>query len=343
MEMPGPNVQACCRMPNDPFATLLGRSAAAQAIRTFGRRAAAVDAPVLLLGESGTGKGVLARAIHDASGRARGAFVAINCAAVPDALFESEFFGHVRGAFTGAQYAHKGLFEQAHGGTLFLDEVGELPLPAQAKLLTAIEDRLVRRVGGERVAAVNTRVVAATARDLETAVMNGAFRGDLYHRLSVLAFRIPPLRERSEDIAELAATLLASCAERYQRPACSFDARALDRLTAHAWPGNVRELSNVIEAAVVASTCDVVAIGGDAFRLKLYPSATRHGTTLSAAASPADERARIEDALRRFNGNKTRAAASLGIARTTLWLKLKRFPVTADVRANKHERSENTD
>jgi DNA-binding NtrC family response regulator len=330
-------------MSDDPFAMILGRSAAAQAIRTFGRRAAAIDAPVLLLGESGTGKGVLARAIHDASARARGAFVAVNCAAVPDALFESEFFGHVRGAFTGAQYAHKGLFEQAHGGTLFLDEVGELPLPAQAKLLTAIEDRLVRRVGGERVSAVNTRIVAATARDLEAAVINGSFRGDLYHRLSVLAFRIPPLRQRSEDIAELAALLLAASADRYQRGHCAFDAGALDRLAAHSWPGNVRELSNVIEAAVVASPSDVISIGDDAFRMKLYPSAHGLRTPLPAAESPADERARIEDALRRCHGNKTRAAASLGIARTTLWLKLKRFPVASDVRSNNRERSENAD
>jgi DNA-binding NtrC family response regulator len=330
-------------MSNDPFAIILGRSTAAQAIRAFGRRAATVDAPVLLLGESGTGKGVLARAIHDASARARGAFVAVNCAAVPDALFESEFFGHVRGAFTGAQYAHKGLFEQAHGGTLFLDEVGELLLTAQAKLLTAIEDRLVRRVGGERVSAINARIIAATARDLEAAVIDSSFRGDLYHRLSVLAFRIPPLRERAEDITELATVLLASCAERYRRRNCSFDASALDRLATHRWPGNVRELSNVIEAAVVASPCDVVSIGVDAFRLRLYAPAPSLPTMPPAGESPGDERARIEAALRRFNGNKTRAAASLGIARTTLWLKLKRFPVASDVHLNDRERSENRD
>src|SRR5688500_4463329 len=164
------------RVSNDPFERILGTSRAAEAIRTFGRRAAAVDAPVLLLGESGTGKGVLARAIHEASPRAKGPVVAVNCAAIPEALFESEFFGHVRGAFTGAQYAHRGLFEQAHNGTLFLDEVGELPLMAQAKLLTVIEDRIVRKVGAERTSQVNLRVVAATACGLAEAVASGRFR-----------------------------------------------------------------------------------------------------------------------------------------------------------------------
>src|SRR5688500_9870071 len=167
------------RVLNDSFERVLGSSRAAEAMRTFGRRAAEVDAPVLLLGESGTGKGVLARAIHAASPRAARPMVSVNCAAVPEALFESEFFGHVRGAFTGAQYTHKGLFEQAERATLFLDEVGDLPLNMQAKLLTVVEDRELRRVGSERVDTINVRIISATAADLRTAVASKTFRLDL--------------------------------------------------------------------------------------------------------------------------------------------------------------------
>src|SRR5688572_28246211 len=221
-----------------PMERILGESQAAEAIRAFGRRAAAVDAPVLLLGESGTGKGILARAIHDASRRARHAFVAVNCAAIPEALFESEFFGHVRGAFTGAQYAHKGLFEQAHGGTLFLDEVGELPLVSQAKLLTTIEDRLVRKVGGERTASVDSRIIAATACALQRRVAEGRFRTDLFHRLRILSFTLPPLRNRPGDIAVLAHELLRIFAVRYNRPHAFLDAASHALLAAHSWPGN---------------------------------------------------------------------------------------------------------
>src|SRR5688572_5974790 len=181
-------------MSADPFEAIIGASRAAEAMRAFGRRAASVAAPVLLLGESGTGKGVLARAIHNASARASKPFVAVNCAAVPESLFESEFFGHVRGAFTGAQYAHKGLFEQAHQGTLFLDEIGELPATAQAKLLTTLEDGAVRRVGGERVSAIDVRIIAATTADVEAATDGRKFRVDLLHRLSILTHTVPALR-----------------------------------------------------------------------------------------------------------------------------------------------------
>src|SRR5690606_7480901 len=233
----------------------------AASIRGFGRRAAGVDAPVLLTGESGTGKGMLARAIHEASARARGPFVAVNCAGVPDSLFESEFFGHTRGAFTGAQHAHRGLFEQADRGTLLLDEIGELALPLQAKLLTALEDGEIRRIGGERVIRVDFRLIAATSVDLERAVANGSFRADLYHRLLVLAYRLPALRERGDDIDVFVAELLPRLARRYDRPAPLLDPAAAERLRAAAWPGNVRQLAHALEAAILAADTGRIRVG----------------------------------------------------------------------------------
>lgn len=301
----------------DPFARIIGRSAAAESIRAFGRRAAAVDAPVLLLGESGTGKGVLARAIHDASPRARKQFVAVNCAAIPESLFESEFFGHVRGAFTGAQYAHKGLFEQADGGTLFLDEIGELPLTAQAKLLTTIEDLCVRRVGAEKHSTVDVRFIAATAADVSARVIAQTFRLDLLHRLSVLSFRVPALRQRSEDILELALHFLQLVSRRYGRSPCPIDSASLSSLMAHDWPGNLRELSNVIEAAVVATTDDMIELCVSLEFAQLY-AATR-----TNAPAKRDEIDLIRTVLRKYNGNRTRAARELGMSRTTLWQKLR--------------------
>jgi DNA-binding NtrC family response regulator len=322
---------------------ILGESAAADAIRAFARRAAAVEATVLITGESGTGKGLLARAIHAESARRGRPLVAVNCASVPDALFESEFFGHTRGAFTGAQQSHRGLLEQAEGGTLFLDEIGELSLPLQAKLLTAIEDREFRRVGGERVIHVDVRILAATSMDLELAVSNGSFRRDLYHRLMVLAFRLPALRERGDDIDLFVPRLLERFAARYRRPIHSVDATAMVRLRAHAWPGNIRQLANAIESAVLA--CDGNTIGLRHLpaalldRMEMRPVNDQPVTAPAAHAnafrfrysrfgSPEEERARIEAALRRWRGNKTRAAAELGMARNTLREKMRQLAGT---------------
>ncbi|MGQ0814141.1 MAG: sigma-54 interaction domain-containing protein [Gemmatimonadota bacterium] len=321
-------------MSNDPFERILGQSRAAELIREFGRRAAAVDAPVLLLGESGTGKGILARAIHDASPRARSAFVAVNCAAIPEALFESEFFGHVRGAFTGAQYAHKGLFEQAHGGTLFLDEVGELPLISQAKLLTTIEDRLLRKVGGERVVEFNARIIAATAADLQSAVLNGSFRRDLYHRLSVLLFVVPALRERHGDIVQLARMFAEHFAHRYKKPMPNFNADARAMIENWIWPGNVRELAHAIESAGIRCDGNVVEI---IVPDQLQIARAMPGTNAlfvpkmrySFAGSAADERRMIDIALAKCAGNKTRAAAQLGMSRNTLLNKLRKLAISA--------------
>ena len=252
------------------FDRFLGASAEADAVREFGRRAAAVDAPVLLTGESGTGKGLLARAIHEASARTRHAFVAVNCAGVPETLFESHFFGHDRGAFTGAQQSHRGLFEQADGGTLFLDEVSELPLALQAKLLTALEDGEIRRLGSERVVRVSPRLIAAAGCDLLDAVRRRAFRRDLYHRLVVLSCTLPPLRDRPGDVDALAACFLEAAARRYALPPRRFDDAALERLRRHAWPGNVRELAHAVEAALLA--CD-----GPRILLRHLPPGVRDG------------------------------------------------------------------
>ncbi len=312
----------------DPFDAIIGRSRAAYAIRSFGRRAATVDAPVLLLGESGTGKGVLARAIHHASHRAARPFVGVNCAAVPESLFESEFFGHVRGAFTGAQTPHKGLFEQAHTGSLFLDEIGELPLAAQAKLLTTIEDREIRRVGGERAQPVNVRLIAATARDLLGATQYGQFRTDLFHRLSILCFELPPLRERMEDIPVLAEHLLHDLSQRYGVSTPHLPIETCAHLQAHTWPGNVRELNNTIERALLLRHGNVITPGNITMLPVASPPASpaaalTAGMRYSFDGSRAEEQLHIREALSACRGNKTRAAALLGMSRGTLLNKLR--------------------
>lgn len=304
---------------------------------------------MLLTGESGTGKGLLARLIHSNSTRRRAGIVAVNCASVPETLFESEFFGHTRGAFTGAQQTHRGLLEQADRGTLFMDEVGDLSVPLQAKLLTAIEEGEFRRVGGETVVTVDVRVIAATGVDLDDAVARGGFRRDLYHRLMVLAFRLPPLRDREGDIELFAHRFLDGFARRYNRAIRGFETTALDRIRSCTWPGNIRQLANAVEAATLA--CD-----GPRIAVRHLPPALLRAGSAAADATPAagpadaqpaahvpedgrprpryshygsreDERRRIEAALLRCRGNKTRAARELGMARNTLREKLRRLGV----------------
>jgi transcriptional regulator with PAS, ATPase and Fis domain len=320
----------------DPLDRILGASPQAEAMRAFGRRAAAVDATVLLTGETGTGKGILARAIHDASGRARGPFVAVNCAGVPESLFESEFFGHVRGAFTGALQAHRGLFEQADRGTLFLDEIGELPRAMQAKLLTVLEDGELRKVGGERTARFDARLIAATGQDLIVAVADQRFRGDLYHRLKILEFRLPPLRERIGDIEILARHFLTDYGRKYQRDNCALTSDALAQLLSHSWPGNVRELAHSIEAAVVVSSNGRLRWRSlDAARPSVAGQASSTSGRYCFTGSEGEEAALIVEALNRHNGNRTRAARTLGMSRNTLLNKMRRIlldralPITA--------------
>lgn len=258
-----------------PASSLLGPSAAMATLRAFVQRAGEVDVPVLLLGETGTGKSLAARAIHDQGRRRQGPFLVVNCAGIPEGLFESELFGHERGAFTGAHEAREGLFEAATGGTLFLDEVGELPASQQGKLLTTLEDRQIRRVGSRSPRTVDVRIVSGTGRDLRAAVEEGGFRRDLYHRLAVLRHRIPPLRERPEDALYLAVRMVRRLARRYGREAATLSTEARELIRTHPWPGNVRQLAHALEAAVILGEAGaitdeelrgVVEAGGSASR-----------------------------------------------------------------------------
>ena len=298
------------------------------------RRVAAYDVSVLLSGETGTGKELFARALHRASPRAAGPFVAVNCAAIPDALIESELFGHVRGAFTGAAAARSGRFAAAHGGTLFLDEIGDLSLDAQATLLRALETRTVCPVGADHDVAVDVRVVAATHRDLDEMVARGTFRADLYFRLSVVPIELPPLRARGADVSALAEAAIDRAVARGARRV-TLDASARAALAEHPWPGNVRELNHVVERAVLLtdrtalSAADLGLGRAPPKPLALVPAPRPEapvaaGSDLRGALEHL-ERQLIQEALARAGGNRTEAAALLGLNRTTLVEKLRRF------------------
>jgi len=239
---------------NDWRSGIVTASTAMEDVLSRARLVAQSDASVFIYGASGTGKELLARAIHRASARAAGPFVAVNCAAIPEALMESELFGHRKGAFTGAIYDHKGLLQTADGGTLFLDEIGDMPLPLQAKLLRVLQEHQVRPVGATRTVDVDMRVISATHRSLEQRITDRQFREDLYYRLNVVALSIPVLAQRPEDIVPLAMHFLKQVATRYRKEVSSFAPEALEQLVAAPWPGNVRQLQNVVEQAVVLAT-----------------------------------------------------------------------------------------
>ncbi|MBK7402576.1 MAG: sigma-54-dependent Fis family transcriptional regulator [Myxococcales bacterium] len=288
------------------------------------RRVAKVDATVLLTGESGTGKERIARLVHEASTRAGGPFLAINCGAITESLLESELFGHARGAFTGAAHDRAGLFEAAQHGTLLLDEVGEISLPMQVKLLRALQEREVRRVGENKSRSVDVRVVAATNRDLAQAVANGTFRQDLFYRLKVVELHLPPLRERRDDLLPLARVLLADAARRMNRKISGLAPAAADRLLRHDWPGNVRELENTMERAVALAR-------GTRIELEDLPEELRHALPRPAAAlatvRPLEdvEKEYILAALEHNRGNQTHTAEQLQIGTATLYRKLKSY------------------
>jgi len=248
-----------------PLIGLVGESVPMQSVREAIRRVAPLDVTVVLRGESGTGEELAARAIHTASRRRAGPFLALNCGAIPEALVESELFGHERGAFTGATAESKGCFEEAAGGTLLLDEVGNLPLGAQVSLLRVLEDGTLRRVGGKKELRADVRLVAATNRDLEQAVRQGRFRNDLYHRLNVFEIHLPPLRDRLDDLPLLAAHLLSEIGPAIGRGSLRVSNEAMDLLRSHPWPGNVRELRNVLERGAINAGSDV--IGSDEIHL----------------------------------------------------------------------------
>ncbi len=292
-------------------------------------RAAATDATVLIVGESGVGKELVARRIHRGSPRAGGPFVAVNCAAIPENLAESELFGHEKGAFTGAEQRRIGRFEAAGGGTLFLDEVGELPEPVQAKLLRALEERTIERVGGSSPIPVDIRLVAATNRDLEAEVAAGRFRQDLFFRLNVVQLRIPPLRQRPGDLEILMPELLRSVSQRLGLPALPLAQEAMELLRRHTWPGNVRELRNVLERALIAAAgeeiraSDLPPLGGAAGPA---PGDVPAGAAGALSLEKREKQAILE-ALERTGGHREKAAELLGISVRTLYNRLKQYGI----------------
>ncbi|KAB2969819.1 MAG: sigma-54-dependent Fis family transcriptional regulator [Thermoanaerobaculia bacterium] len=310
----------------DPAGMVIASDAMRRVV-DLARRVGKVDSTVLVTGESGVGKERVARLIHDASTRAAGPFVAINCGAVPESLLESELFGHARGAFTGATQDRPGLFEAAQGGTLFLDEIGEVPPAMQVKLLRALQEREVRRVGENRNRKVDARVVAATNRDLAADVHAARFRQDLYYRLRVVEIRVPPLRERRDDILPLARTFLIAAGERLGRKVSGFSPAAAQQMVRHDWPGNVRELENAVERAVVLARghrLDVDDLPEEVGLALPVVSAAGSVRTLQEV-----ERDYIAAALRANDGNRTRTARQLGIGAATLYRKIKEYRLPA--------------
>ena len=314
------------------FPRIIGESEALTRAAKLVQQVAPRTSSVLLLGESGTGKELFARAVHQLSDRARGPFVALNCAAIPETLIENELFGHERGAYTGADSRRAGKFELSHGGTLFLDEIGELPLAVQSKLLRALESGRVTRLGGSLELDVDVRVVAATNRDLRAAVASKAFREDLYFRLAVFPVEIPPLRDRGNDIELLAEFFAASCGVEIRGKSMTLSSEALGRLRAYGWPGNVRELRNCLERACILAEGDEIQpedldLRGLAGRTETETLANMDlGGTLhevSARAVAIIERRLIGEALAATGGNRTNAAERLGASSKTLTAKIR--------------------
>jgi len=301
----------------------VAQSPAMREVLEMAARVAPLDTTVLVCGESGTGKEFIVRTIHEQSERAERPFVTVNCAALPESLLESELFGHVRGAFTGAVRDKTGLFELASAGTLFLDEIGEMAPTIQAKLLRALQEGEIRRVGGERNIRVSPRVIAATNRDLKAAVARGAFREDLYFRLGAFVIEVPPLRERREEIPALVHQFLRAAARRAKKDVRGVSSEAMALLMQHRWPGNVRELENTIQRAVILAHGTTVSVRELPPELRERPAAEGPpGDSLDLAEH---ERAVIERALRRFAGNRKRAAKALDISTVTLWRRMKRY------------------
>jgi Nif-specific regulatory protein len=308
-------------------ATIVGRSAPMRELFSMMDRVASTETTVLITGESGTGKELVARALHERSARARKAFIAVNCAALPESVIESELFGHEKGSFTGAQEQRRGRFELADGGTLFLDEIGELSQAVQAKLLRVLQEGEFQRVGGSSTLKTEARVIAATNRDLEKEVAEGRFRSDLYWRLNVFPLRVPPLRERRSDIVLLADHFAEKHGRRAGKPILRISSPAIDLLVTYHWPGNVRELENCIERAVILSTDSVI------HAYHLPPSLQSADSTGTGPASTLDaslarlERELLVEALKICRGNAAAAARRLGITERRMGLAIHRYGI----------------
>ena len=320
--------------------SIIGRSPALNQVLEMVRKVAPSETSVLVRGESGTGKELLAKAIHENSSRRNGPLISVNCAAFSTGLLESELFGHVRGSFTGAHENRPGRFELAHGGTLFLDEIGDISAETQIKLLRVLQQREFEPVGGTKTIQVDVRMIAATHQNLERLITEGKFREDLYYRLNVISIHLPPLRERPDDILDLAAYFLKSAAVRGGRRVTRFDDDALNALMQYTWPGNIRELQNVIERAVVLSEHEAIELGDLPVDIQKSTSATTRAgsgwepnsmdsstSSVLAGEDPASERRQLVDALHACDGNKTKAARRLGLPRSTYFSKLKKYGI----------------
>ncbi|HXG31324.1 MAG TPA: sigma-54 dependent transcriptional regulator, partial [Thermodesulfobacteriota bacterium] len=307
------------------FEEIVFASEKTKEVLDFAKRVSEYKTTVLITGESGTGKELIARAIHSSGPRRDRVFVAINCAAIPESLLESELFGYVKGAFSGANHPKRGLFEEAHGGTLFLDEIGEFPIHLQTKLLRVLQDEEIRRLGDTKTVKVDVRIIAATSRDLSRDVKRGSFREDLFYRLNILHIHIPPLRERKDDIPCLVEYFIGKYNEKLNRSIKGVSPKVMSELLDYPWYGNVRELENVIERAIILSDSDLIT----RVDLGIRENATRE-TTPSDSLSLEEawarlEKAYIEKALSQTGGNRTRAARLLGLSRRSLLYKLKRY------------------
>ncbi|MHC4598440.1 MAG: sigma-54 interaction domain-containing protein [Planctomycetota bacterium] len=319
-----PSISETYRAIGFTFSHILGRDPIMAACLAKARSAAASDVTLLLLGENGTGKNLIAQAIHNASPRAVGPFVAVNCSAFPETLLESELFGHERGAFTGAERTRKGRFELADGGTLFLDEIAEMSLAAQAKILRTVEYHEFERVGGESTLQTNVRILASTNRDILDLVEKGGFRADLYYRLNEVSIEIPPLRERKGDIPLLVDHFVKECNRKYEKKIEGLSPAAMDQVAAHDWPGNVRELRAAIKRGVTCASGDRVLPEDLAFRIRALrgdPASLR----VEDWSLETMEKAHIQRVLEVTVGNKKESCRLLGITRPTLDRKIKQY------------------
>jgi two-component system NtrC family response regulator len=308
------------------FEEMLGTSPQMQDVFNSIRKVGKTEAPVLILGESGTGKERAAQAIHNLSGRKTGPFVAINCGAIPEALLESELFGHEKGSFTGAHAQRVGKVETAQGGTLFLDEIGELPQPLQVKFLRFLQERVFQRVGGRKDIPVDCRVIAATNADLKRSMLDGQFREDLYYRIAVVTLKLPPLRDRTGDVPLLAQAFLKRFATESSRDKIRFSAAAMRAMQQYHWPGNVREVENRIRRAVIMAEKSAISESD----LEITPLLTPSAATSLKEAREALEKEMVQKALDRHKGNLTQAALDLGISRPTLYDMLEKYHIEAE-------------
>lgn len=326
-EHPHPDHRPASRKTSPTTLGIIGQSAAINKLIENIHKIAISDFPVLIEGETGSGKELVSRGIHDSSARKDGPFVVVNCGAISPELIESELFGHEKGAFTGATAQRRGAFEIAHNGTIFLDEIGELPLRLQPKLLRVLEQKEIKRVGGNESILVDARVLAATNRNLMKEVSDKNFRDDLYYRISTITLLVPPLRERREDILPIAMHFLEDLASRGNRPVPELSGPASELLSSHDWPGNVRELRNAVQRAVVMGEGSALGPGDFAFLLPSNHASPNVVADRSLSRWEQAEKTNILAELSRQKGNKTRTARELGIAKSTLFEKLKKYGI----------------